>query len=67
MYIKNDEVESLMWSWWLFIDQLELSDLFHILGHTIINMTSLYFSVKFLWLFVLHFTIHNKSGVGVIG
>ena len=67
MCIKNDEVESLMSSWWLFIDQLELSHLFHILGHTIINMTSLYFLVKYLWLFVLCFRTHNKSGAGVIG
>lgn len=51
----------------MFIDQPEFSDLFHILGHTIINMTSLLFLVKFLWLFILCFRTHNKSGVGVIG
>ena len=55
-----------MWTWWLFIDQPEFSDLFHILGHTIINMTSLFFLVKFLQLFVL-FRTHTKSGVGVMG
>ena len=64
--IKNAGLDFLMWTWWLFIDQPEFSDLFHILGHTIINMTSLFFLVKFLQLFVL-FRTHNKSGVGVMG
>ena len=65
--LKNAGLKPLMWTWWLFIDQPEFSDLFHILGHTIINTTSLLFLVKFLRLFVLCFRTHNKSGVGVIG